>query len=83
MVSTPVRASFTQTENLNSLLLLYLINSTTSSIWGDQNRPVDQLTIALTLHEMANHINDPHLRREIQGATGRAVCSLSEEVTRT
>lgn len=48
--------------------------------WG--RRPVDQVLINLTIHELANTITDEETRRQIQGAVERTLERSALEMVR-
>jgi hypothetical protein len=48
----------------------------------DSKGPVQQMTIALSIYELANRLTDEASRHEIRAITKKAVARLSHEITR-
>lgn len=78
MVTTALRRVTTKPGGSNSLLLFYLRIASLP-----QDGTVDQLTLALTIHELANRITDSNIRQEIQNVATKAASNFTRQLTRT
>jgi hypothetical protein len=77
MVTTALRPATTKPGGSNLLLLFYLRIASLP-----QDGTVDQLTLALTIHKLANRITDSNIRREIQNVTSKAASIFTRPLAR-